>query len=67
MTTFDSLTPRRAEIAKMLTHGLKDKEIARHLGLSFYTVADHVAIVRATYHALSRSHLAVLVDRDLRQ
>lgn len=38
---FDQLTPRELEVALMLTHGLRQEEIARRLSLSAKTVNTH--------------------------
>ena len=40
---FDELTPRQVEILKLLRHGLSNKEIARELDLSPFTVRSHVS------------------------
>ena len=37
------LTPRQIEILKLLRHGMSNKEIARELGLSPFTVRSHVS------------------------
>ncbi|SFN58611.1 DNA-binding response regulator, NarL/FixJ family, contains REC and HTH domains [Cohaesibacter marisflavi] len=39
----DELTPRQIEILKLLRHGLSNKEIARELDLSPFTVRSHVS------------------------
>ncbi|SNY92852.1 DNA-binding response regulator, NarL/FixJ family, contains REC and HTH domains [Cohaesibacter sp. ES.047] len=41
--SLDELTPRQIEILKLLRHGLSNKEIARELGLSPFTVRSHVS------------------------
>ena len=40
-----SLTPREAEVAGLVVEGLTDREIARRLLLSPYTVMQHVKSV----------------------
>ncbi len=44
-----SLTPREAEVAGLVVEGRTDREIARHLLLSPYTVTQHV---RSIYRKL---------------
>ncbi|MCT4656343.1 MAG: response regulator transcription factor [Cohaesibacter sp.] len=39
----EELTPRQVEILKLLRHGLSNKEIARELDLSPFTVRSHVS------------------------
>lgn len=39
----EDLTPRQIEILKLLRHGLSNKEIARELDLSPFTVRSHVS------------------------
>lgn len=37
------LTPRQREVAELVAEGLSNKAIARRLGISVYTVENHVA------------------------
>lgn len=39
---FRSLTPRELDVIALLTQGLANKDIARHLHISLATVKDHV-------------------------
>ena len=41
--SLDELTPRQIEILRLLRHGLSNKEIARKLDLSPFTVRSHVS------------------------
>ncbi len=41
--SLEELTPRQIEILKLLRHGLSNKEIARELDLSPFTVRSHVS------------------------
>ena len=41
--SLDELTPRQIEILRLLRHGLSNKEIARELDLSPFTVRSHVS------------------------
>jgi DNA-binding NarL/FixJ family response regulator len=40
-----SLTPREIEILEMICHGASNKDIARHLGISYQTVKNHVTAI----------------------
>lgn len=57
------LTPREAEIAHYVSLGESNKQIARRLGISDYTVRDHVSNLLRKAGASKRSRLAVLLCR----
>lgn len=40
-----SLTPREMEILEMICYGASNKDIARHLGISYQTVKNHVTAI----------------------
>lgn len=62
----DSLSPRQLEILRMLRRGLSNKEIARELDLSPYTVRTHVsALLRALGVATRSAASAVAASRGL--
>ena len=44
-STPESLTPREAEVLRLLADGLSNKQIASRLGTGVYTVNDHVSSV----------------------
>jgi DNA invertase Pin-like site-specific DNA recombinase/DNA-binding CsgD family transcriptional regulator len=52
-----TLTVRQAEVLQLAGHGLSDKQIARHLGMSARTVEDHFSAMRRRTGAHNRSEL----------
>lgn len=58
------LTPRQRQILDMLQHGQSNKQIARKLGLSHFTVRNHVSKLLQIHNVHSRHHIAVSVARD---
>ncbi len=56
-----SLTTREAEIADLVARGRTNTEIADELGLSIYTVKNHVSNVLGKLHAQTRTELAAIV------
>jgi two-component system response regulator DesR len=50
------LTIRQNEILNMIATGACDKEIARDLKLSVWTVKDYCKVLFAKLHARNRSH-----------
>jgi DNA-binding CsgD family transcriptional regulator len=57
-----SLTPRQAEIARMVADGLTNRQIARILGLSEWTVINHLRQVMQKLKCPSRVHVARIVQ-----
>ena len=53
----DSLTPREGDVARLVSRGLANKEIARHLGLSESTVKHHVHAILAKLGLTRRANL----------
>ena len=51
----EDLTPRQIEILKLLRHGMSNKEIARELGLSPFTVRSHVSALMKNLGVSNRS------------
>ncbi len=51
----DQLWPREIEILSLLAKGLLKKEIAEHLGISYWTVQTHVGRLYKKLHVHSRS------------
>ena len=58
-----ALTPRQAEIARMAASGLTNRQIARALGLSEWTVINHLRQVMQKLKCPSRVHVARLVQQ----
>ena len=55
------LTPREAEIVRYVMLGESNKQIARRLGISNYTVRDHVSNLLKKSGVTSRSRLALVL------
>jgi len=55
------LSPRETEVAELAAQGLTDKEIARHLNLTFSTVRTHLDNAFAKLGARNRAQLASLL------
>ena len=61
------LTPREAEIVRYVMLGESNKQIARRLGISNYTVRDHVSNLLKKSGVTSRSRLALVLPPPLVQ
>ncbi len=59
-----NLTRRQAVVLQKLANGHTNKEIAEHLGLSIYTVRNHVSAILRALDVSSRTQ-AALIARDL--
>lgn len=55
------LTPRESEIVRYVMLGESNKQIARRLGISNYTVRDHVSNLLKKSGVSSRSRLALVL------
>lgn len=55
------LTPRETEIVRYVMLGESNKQIARRLGISNYTVRDHVSNLLKKSGVTSRSRLALVL------
>jgi DNA-binding NarL/FixJ family response regulator len=55
------LTPRESEIVRYVMLGESNKQIARRLGISNYTVRDHVSNLLKKSGVTSRSRLALVL------
>lgn len=56
-----ALTSREAQIADLLAAGRTNAEIAHHLGLSIFTVKNHVSNILAKLHAHTRTEAAATI------
>jgi NarL family two-component system response regulator LiaR len=56
-----TLTAREGEIADLVAEGRTNAEIATQLGLSLFTVKNHVSSVLAKLHAQTRTEVAAMV------
>jgi DNA-binding NarL/FixJ family response regulator len=61
---WDSLTPRETQVARLVTHGKRNADIARELCISVNTVESHLKHIYAKLNVHSRIELARLI-RDL--
>jgi len=55
----EKLTDRELEILRLLSKGMTNKDVARHLGLSDFTVKTHVSNVLAKIDAKDRTQAVV--------
>ncbi|MFI6169377.1 ATP-binding protein [Nocardia sp. NPDC051052] len=59
-----ALTNRQREIARLVATGMTNRMIATELGISEWTVVNHVRQVMLKLGCPSRLHVALLVERD---
>ncbi len=59
-----ALTNRQREIARLVATGLTNRRIATQLGISEWTVVNHVRQVMIKLDCPSRLHVALVVERD---
>jgi len=59
------LTPREVEVARCLAFGASNKQIARKLEVSDFTVRDHVSRLLKKFGVDSRARLAVVLSSGL--
>ncbi|WP_378730103.1 LuxR family transcriptional regulator [Nocardia brasiliensis] len=58
------LTERQREIAELVATGMTNRMIARRLGLSEWTVVNHLRQVMVKLDCPSRLHVALIIQRD---
>ena len=58
------LTPREVDVLHHVACGRTDFEIARQLGVSPYSVKDHVTNARKKVGAVNRAHCIMIAIRD---
>jgi len=56
-------TPREAEVAELMADGRTNAEIAETLGLSVFTVKNHVSSILTKVHAHSRTEATAIILR----
>ena len=61
---FSPLTPRQTEVARLITKGLSNKQIASQLNISPATVKDHVHAILTRLKLPSRTALIANATRD---
>jgi DNA-binding CsgD family transcriptional regulator len=59
------LTPRELDVVRYVMLGESNKQIARRLGISNYTVRDHVSNLLKKAGVTSRSRLAIVISTPL--
>ena len=64
MNTDPKLTPREIEVVKLIVEGLRYKEIAAELGLSYETVKTYVGRIRKKLGVSSKTEVAMWAIRN---
>jgi DNA-binding NarL/FixJ family response regulator len=59
------LTPRELDVVRYVMLGESNKQIARRLGISNYTVRDHVSNLLKKTGVTSRSRLALVISAPI--
>ncbi len=57
---FEDLTARELEVLKKIAKGLSNKEIADKLGISDYTIKDHVKNIMSKLHVSARTEAVTI-------
>ncbi len=57
------LSPREREVLEMLARGLLQKEIARQLGVSYWTIQTHIGRIYEKLHVHSRSQAVARLNQ----
>jgi DNA-binding NarL/FixJ family response regulator len=61
--TAEKLTPRELDVLALLTRGMRNKSIAKHLGITPGTAKTHVKHVLTKLHAASRTEAVFIGQR----
>ncbi len=61
VSVLQALTRRELEIAQLIAQGLGNKQIGRRLGISYFTVREHVRRVAQKLQVSSRSAIAARI------
>jgi|TARA_R110000824_G_scaffold31783_1_gene103084 DNA-binding CsgD family transcriptional regulator len=64
MNTDPKLTPREIEVVKLIVEGMRYKEIAVELGLSYETVKTYVGRIRKKLGVSSKTEVAMWAIRN---
>jgi DNA-binding NarL/FixJ family response regulator len=59
------LTPRESDVARGIANGFTNKRMARELGISEFTVRDHVSSLLRKCETVTRTRLAVIVSSGM--
>jgi DNA-binding NarL/FixJ family response regulator len=62
-TLLSTLTPRQGEVLRLVCNGLRNREIAEHLGMTERTVKAHVSAVLTALGALNRTQATLIARR----
>lgn len=62
-TLLSTLTPRQGEVLRLVCNGLRNREIADHLGMTERTVKAHVSAVLTALGALNRTQATLIARR----
>jgi DNA-binding NarL/FixJ family response regulator len=54
------ITRRERDVMRLLVNGLTNKQIGQHLGISNYTVRDHISSTFKKFNVTSRVELAII-------
>ncbi len=57
------LSPREREVLEMLARGLLQKEIAKQLGVSYWTIQTHIGRIYEKLHVHSRSQAVARLNQ----
>ena len=63
-TDFEGLTPRESEVLTYLIKGFTIKEIAKLMGIKWFTVNDHIKSIYKKLNVSSRAEAAVLASKQ---
>lgn len=62
-TLLSALTPRQGEVLRLVCNGLRNRQIADHLGMTERTVKAHVSAVLTALGALNRTQATLIARR----
>jgi DNA-binding CsgD family transcriptional regulator len=62
--TISPLTPRQQELAALVAQGLTNREISQELGISVFTVRQHISNIITRLGLRSRTQISFLVGQN---